>query len=324
MVKIKKHHIKYIFVSFLLVSVILVILFAKNIMYSFAVYSKPSPASKIVFFGRVIDQYGKPVENAKVDYSQGVYRSTATNSNGEFKIHGYGKLIRIDSIRHDLIDFHHNPAEASYSSTSRQDPIAYSLTFYRYISEGSNLLSYSTTTKDSPHIFKAWRIEKNTKNIVHKGKLLDRMVADGRIYTIDFRKKSERLIEGSHRGQLRASCKRKMLKTKVERREHNDWEFILEAVDGGIQETSDYYLNAAPNEGYKKKITVKYLAGEKNYKHYFINNRYYFKSNNGNEVGAIFLELEPFGKMELCTLMIHLYKYNNKGSHNLVFKKQQK
>jgi len=320
MIKIKKHHIKYIFSAILAISVILILIYAKNLMYIFVVYSRPGIDSKAVFYGRVIDQYGQPVLNAEVNYSRGEFGTTTTNSNGDFIVKGIGKLLTITSINHDSIDFHHNPKDA-YRSNAQQEPIANSLDFYRSKPENSELLSYLSTTINSPHIFKAWRVTEITPNInIYNGQLSEGMISDGRIYTINLKQGRGTLKEGGRHGQLKVSCKRKLLKSKRERREHNDWEFTLEAIDGGIQGTDDYYLNTAPNTGYKKNITVKYFSSSNNYKHYF-NKRYYFKSNKGSVVGAFFLAFKPFARMKLCGLALELYKYNTQGSHNLTIMK---
>lgn len=284
----------------------------------------------VTFYGRVIDQFDKPVVNAKVHYEiGGKYLSRGsglgtvqTDQNGVFEISGIGAILQIGQILHSSIDFRHNPSEA-YSVESPHRRHIPSLVFYNYPAKpDSKKLSFRNATKESPHIFKAWRINKeNINSKIKTSQIFDTIVADGRIYTIDFNKKRrEKIKEGSHNGQLKMSCKRKLLDSNMERDNKNDWKFTLEAIDGGLQETNDYYMNSAPLSGYKDIIRISQTANSPDYQHYINNKRYYFTAQNQTVFGAIFIHIKPFSKRKHCYISIAEYKINKSGSRNLATK----
>lgn len=285
---------------------------------------------EIQFYGQVIDQYQQPVVGAKVLYSvSGRYLSRGsgegiaeTDVNGDFIINGNGGLLTVKQIYHPDIDFHHDPYEGAGTGEGSHRSRKARLTFRGHINKIEGSLSYEHVSKEEPYIFKAWRISKgerkHNKN-VKRGHLSDGMYADGRIYTVDLSKRRLQIKEGIHKGHLRMSCKRKILKNKIERRDKSDWFFSIEPIDGGIQSAGrDYYLNEAPFNNYNNKLVIQQNAISKEYLHGVRNKRYYFTAHNNKTYGSILFSFIPFAEKEYCFIKMELYKYTTDGTRNLV------
>lgn len=161
-----------------------------------------------------------------------------------------------------------------------------------------------------------WRIEK-LEQIVNGGKHVG-LEPDGRLYTIDLMDKwgHHALKEGEQLGQLRVKHYRQPGGDKYE---NTDWWFEIEAVDGGLVNVDDAYMNLAPESGYESgPIIIQQRASSLSYKTRFDNQRIYFVSNNKKYYGVLEFSIATRGN-EVASLR-YKYKLNLNSSRNLELK----
>ena len=274
-----------------------------------------SPLPEIKFFGLVIDQYGNPVKEASVWYegtseflSPGGGRGLAkTDEQGYFEINVRGGSLSLGAVTHPKIEY-------SYQGGSLAE------TFVSYVQKQGEYDSWRNyADKKHPYIINAWRLGKYKG--ATEGHIVTDLDASGKDYTLyldqfDNRKK---LKEGVHEdGHLYLSCTRPHVENN---REYGDWSFSIVPINGGIQETSDIYLNKAPETGYESSLNISERKGSSDYTHRFLNKRYYITSKNTEVYGSLNMNITPFSKFykDVCRIEI-FYKINKTGSRNLELK----
>jgi hypothetical protein len=281
----------------------------------------------IDFYGKVIDQYGVPVVGAKMRYELGgKYLAPGkgvgllvTDEEGRFEIHSEGGSLVLYGIDHPWTRLFYPPPNRLANDRTTDSPQQESIRIlgYQDNSGGGNLL-WTDTSPDSPHVFRAWRVDKYEK--VESGSITVGIKSDGRVYTYDFLKKDkwgEPLsypYEGLSDGQLRISCHRDHFEN---RRDYKDWSVTIEAVNGGIQATDDYYLSLAPEDGYQTSITIKQNISANDYSPIAFAQRFYFTANNGSIYGSLYIDIRSHLKKDLCGIYIKQYKLNANGSREI-------
>lgn len=277
----------------------------------------------IAFYGRVIDQYGQPVKNASVGYTGenahlsagGGMGSVRTDEAGYFIIETTGAALELSGIGHPEIDSVSFETPNRLTSTSTKSPKEFVIRFLSHDKSGAVLNYNNYSEKSKAYIVNAWRLGEYEGAL--GGDVIARYDADGKYYTLLLEQEvyDNRLKEGKTAGNIHVSCTRPHMEGI---RDYGDWRVSITPINGGIQETTDLYMNEAPETGYKPSLNIVMNKGDSNYRPYLRNKRYYFKSNNGKEYGSLFIHFQPFisVKRETCRLDIY-YRINPTGSRNL-------
>ncbi len=289
--------------------------------YQIALSSLPD----ITFYGRIVDQYGKPVSNAEIIYegtnvflaAGGGFGHVFSDDDGYFEIDTSGASLVLGGIGHREIDgvYYKRGKLRSVGArfVSYDDPQGGALNWRNY------------ATKENAYLIHAWRLGKYEGAI--SGIIEGWYERTGKVYTLTLNGKpydyeTYKVIKkaGMHTGHLYISCKRSQMKSN---RDYGDWEVHITPVNGGIQETDDLYMNIAPESGYQPSLDIVMHKGSQNYKHALWNQRYYFMSNGGKEYGSLDIDIDPFGKVEddLSCIIDIKYKINPTGSRNLELKR---
>ncbi|MBL1293377.1 MAG: hypothetical protein COB61_005850 [Thiotrichales bacterium] len=223
----------------------------------------------IQFFGKVIDQHSNPVTNLRVRYggTHSVFAAgsgegyTATNEQGLFQINNVkGKSLIIEG----------------FSQLGYQFP---ETEYFDYRSdEKNNKKSWRNSSIDSPYIFNAWKVESYPK--IKKGKPIFGFIPDNRDYTINFLSAGSIKNEGVTEGNLRIRFKR----------DEKNWQLEIIAMNGGLQEAEDEYLNLAPEEGYSNSLSYR----GKKHEARTIRKNIYFISRSGRLYGNVKMRIRPF------------------------------
>jgi len=279
-------------------------------------------------YGRVLDQYAQPVVGARVTY-EGTHSFLSagsglgyvtTDEKGNFVIHANGNSLVLAEIKHPDISYSYpfaggygkTTTNAMYSITRRQIKFRNGGADTRY----ENAQPY--TNSNHPFVISTYRLS-GYEGAYSKQERF-RLNADGRIYTIFFKKEhgANEIQEGVVPGQLHVSCTRKH--HMVNLKDYGDWSFSIKPVDGGIQPTEDIYLNEAPESGYQPSYDINMKRSDPKYMHTILNQRLFFTTNQGKKYGALYANFEPHfdwrAKIDWCSLTL-IYKFNNTGSRNL-------
>jgi len=286
--------------------------------YQIAMSSLPD----IKFYGRVIDQYGDPVEDAKVFFeatntylSEGGGRGRiATDRNGRFEIDSIGASLVLGGVGHPEIDgayYQSSNLDATRDMIFNTSDDAYG----RY----ENWKRYASS--NNPYVIHVWRLGKYDGAM--KGSLSAYPNLDGREYTLNLSGKdyNTKVSDGVKQGDFIISCTRKTTMTAV--KDYGDWTFTISSIDGGIQKTNDLYLNKAPGNGYQSSIKIKMEYGSDKYMPSLFNQRFYFYTQSGKVYGSMLVNFKPHRKFRgnECGIEIQ-YKMNPTGSKNLELKRE--
>jgi len=158
---------------------------------------------------------------------------------------------------------------------------------------------------DNPVIFKMWSTNIHEKLI--SGQKSFHIVPDGRPYFID-------LIDGtiaeSGTGDLKVWVKRPDQITNGQR---YDWSCEVDAINGGLQVTSDYSMYSAPPDGYVPSFQFEQTVGS-GWGDSTGERRFYVTLNNGKEYGHITIELYAYYNNQIPGLIRLSYAVNPSGS----------
>jgi len=278
--------------------------------------------NNINFFGKVLDQNGKPVSGAKVhnEFIGGFLQNASglgykpTDELGNFNLNGAGTYIAIHAITHP--DIYYEPPTVK---NERNTDISI-----------KNYEEYNTAEKAK--VFTVWRSK--ILESVRKSKASSYLKTDGRIYTYDLTKgefineRTTRRVKGgviltegaNNNGQLHVSCFRV---DTADGLGVEEWSYTLSPVNGGIQKVESTYLNTAPKNGYLPSITVERLRNSPKRQHKFRldNQRFYFTSINDNQkyYGSLIVDFNSSiseRRKNTCNISIK-FKINLEGSGNL-------
>ncbi len=257
----------------------------------------------ITMYGRVIDQHGKPVEGAKVhmiiagggEMAPGTGRTWfVTDADGRFLIKGKGDQIQIARVEHPNVTAY----LTLHPSDGKRDE-GKLLTAVSHFGEAHSWRTYDRPER--PFVLNVWRSERFEQ--VEFG--------SGGFYPIPNGEPSE--LRG-----LVVSCKRDPKEQgKHWRQQQGSWAITFRPIDGGIQETTDVYLNEAPLAGYEPELTIFMQRGQQGYSpRIYPGRRFYYTAHGGKWHGSFEATLDPFMYDDECRVNAD-YKYNSNGSRNL-------
>jgi hypothetical protein len=251
------------------------------------------------FYGKIIDQYGEPVEGAMVTGKripepallgeirigpERVY-TTQSDKNGEFRLKYYESKVGAKVEKEGY--------EMGFGNGTYQTPNK----------EGK-------TTPNERAIFTMWKL-KGAEPMVHK-EIRTGLSCDGAPTTLDLLT-GHRVANG---GDLVITMTRTPL--DIDRRQPFDWTVTFAIIGGGLREIHDPYPNEAPAEGYQPSITLNIHAGPP----YFTGNKfdqsYYFKSRNGQVYGHMKLHVTADYQPPPTPIEIEVFA-NPASSRNLEF-----
>lgn len=237
-------------------------------------------------YGRIIDQFENGVPDASIDYvGTSTYFSqasgggkTTTDSRGNFiirDVRGGGLVIN-------------SPIKPGYQFS------------------GSSRLSGSIIGNNNPkdpYIINAWKVDRYPR--IKKGSSFQGFKIDGRIYTVDFLGESKIKKEGDSDGDLQIRINRT----------DSEWNLIISAINGGVQEAKDEYHNLAPKNGYVTTVTY---SGKSAPEPIFKN--IYFQTRNSEIYGFMRFEIIPYYR-EISVINFD-YIVNLEKGRNLTIKQE--
>jgi hypothetical protein len=271
----------------------------------------------INFVGRVIDQNGDPVVNAKAAVViSGNYFASGDAGNGMVATNsdGYFVINNLKGVSLGIYDFEKYGYQINTKTKIGGPPgeeEAANPHFYDF-KEHSNALLWSDYTHEHPYVIKAWKVSKysevNTlKNGDHK---IYKFIPNGKDHVINLLSPSESGLDGTTGSHLITSVK--AIDT--------EWNFRVAAVNGGVQEALDSYTNVAPEEGYKDHIEYSFKTVNKNSVQNELEKTYYFKS--GKTYGVVTLLVRPYHRDEASIRTDH-YVINLEGGRELAVKPKE-
>lgn len=257
-----------------------------------------SMVEEIRFYGKVVDQYGSPVNGALVEYEAGsaylaegtgVSRSH-TGSDGIFvTTDAKGKSLSIRSISKPGYEF-------KFDETKERN-------FENYKRFDDSVL-WEDYTEKSPYIFRLWKVEGYQKTKVGSERLF-LFVPDGSDYTFDFSAPKKGIFKkGDHDGDLKV----------VFNRTEESWDLVITAYEGGLQEAEGVYLNLAPEESYQEIIEYNFLRSESEK----LNRMYFIKIRNGEMYGKVRMRIDAYRRDKAAVYLS--YVLNLEKGRNLAVK----
>lgn len=168
-------------------------------------------------------------------------------------------------------------------------------------------LSDRSTSPQNPLIFRMWK--KGPKQTLSCHRITDGIPCDGVPIHFDLRK-GEKVPSG---GDLQVSLRREPL--HIQRGKPFTWKLTIEAIDGGLLETTDEFMYRAPEGGYQPKVEYMMPANDPSWtalKRVF----FYAKSQHGNHYARVDFELvADFEPPPTCITIVSCL--NATGSRNL-------
>ena len=321
----KKQHLKNLALFYAIISGPFLILAGYN-YYRYLIFEG------VPFYGRVVDQHGNAVMDAKIEYAlygrhaDKQFKQIKSDAQGSFFIENKkGSGILIQGIYHaDYIYIAPTPVYRSGVRVSqtqldleRNTSVAFG-NVYRF--QGFSEKNWDNYSEDNPYIFDVWKV------IEHQDKVKQdtvRTVApiDGTIYTVHMGyqnnvkhyERKDVFKKINPEGHLYISCIRDAQENHMDR---VDWQVTITPVDGGIQATTDRYAKLAPSDGYVSSIVIEQKVKDKTYKDYLDGQRYYFTTKNNQYYGFLYIDYSPFVREKSCDVNVY-YKINLNGARNL-------
>jgi len=258
--------------------------------------------SHVYFYGKVIDQHGKAVPNAKVYFSvsrwgyltsNGYFYDTSTGADGRFAIEGIeGFSFSVDNIEKQSYEFGGGSIDfrgyQRYAGLAPNDP------------RRSRL--WTETSEVKPVIFNMWK-KAEAEPLVHD--ILEvGYRPDGKFYRVRLKGVEE---------QLKISF---IVDPKGTNSNSLDWSMKLKVIDGGLIESTDKFMNEAPLGGYMSNLSYEYKKDNKDFSD-DIRKKFYLKARNGQVYGRLECRIHPYYN-DIVAVDIK-YWINTNGSRNLQY-----
>lgn len=228
----------------------------------------------IDFYGKVVDQNGAPVAGVEVKAAIRLmkeplpgmigdgfdYLVASTASDGTFSfLNRTGEFFGIDKIQKEGYLVSATVHEKTYYYASDEKK-------YR-------------PNPSVPEVFKIWK-QMGAEELIERN-LKYKLTTEGRSYGLDLLNGAQAKADAIT--DIRVSMTApSVIKPHVK----YDWNFVLEAVEGGLIETSDDYMYLAPLDGYISRIQVSFNASDANWSDNF-RKRFYVMSRNGSVYARI-------------------------------------
>lgn len=230
----------------------------------------------IDFYGKVVDQNGAPVAGVEVKAAIRLmkepipgmigdgfdYLVASTASDGTFSfLNRTGEFFGIDKIQKEGYLVSATVHEKTY--------------YYYYASDEKKYRPNPSV----PEVFKIWK-QMGAEKLIEKN-LKYKLTTEGRSYGLDLLSGAQAKADAI--ADIRVSMTApSVIKPHVK----YDWNFVLEAAEGGLIETSDDYMYLAPLDGYVSRIQVSFNASDANWSDNF-RKRFYVMSRNGSVYARI-------------------------------------
>jgi hypothetical protein len=198
----------------------------------------------ILFYGKVVDQYGNPVPDAEVEYSGNnlpwggaARQQIKTDANGEFRITSTGISLSV------------NVSKENYRSLLRRSDISPGVADERPVSSGTYPYAKQFAgvmhkpDKAHPVIFTLHKSGELEPLIIQPGKDLV-MAKNGSPIRIE-------LNPGNPKTVIELQCWTDDKIPNAER--HYDWRFKMTVLNGGLEERLDEIAFIAPHSGYEER-----------------------------------------------------------------------
>jgi len=271
-----------------------------------------SQIHQLQFVGRILDQNGDGVSDAKVSLEGGsnaLARGTGsfsvqTDHEGFFVVdNATGSYLAIGSVKKVGYDVQ--------VKIKNQEQLLEYPHFYSF-KESDDAMLWSDYTREHPYVIKAYKVGKYAEVKTEKDRGLG-FIPNGSIYTLDFTGTDTVKWEGARDGDIRVSATRN----------DKEWKVVIEGVDGGIQEASDTYMNLAPESGYQKSVTFSGQTKEDFAPSRAIvtTKKIYFMSQHGKRYGSASLEMRPY--FDEDTVIYTSYTINLEGGRELAVKPKE-
>jgi hypothetical protein len=195
--------------------------------------------STIIYYGKVIDEDGNPIQGANVSYNasaldnafnQAQITGTVTSDDrGIFKIDGINGYTLMFQVSHsDYYSYPDNSTGFSKGSLPRK--------------------GYFSDTEDKAEIFRMHR-KGNSVPLVHRRGGADVPVNAG-LATVNFYGEQDRQVMGTLQIQARGDTPKNWSPTPY------DWSVQLTVPNGGLVESTNQFDFLAPNTGYQSVIEI--------------------------------------------------------------------
>ncbi len=242
----------------------------------------------------VLDQHGKPVAGAEIKMrvrhwlplpwpdGRSIEVVKETDAAGRFELH---------KVRGD-VNYLAEVNKAGYSLSQKT----------------GRGLGMVAGTSEQPVEIKMWK--SGPKEPLVKGEKRFSLIPDGRVYSLDLLQ-GKKLDHETLPADIRISITRP---EKVEPREKYEWSFTLEAIDGGLIETSDEFMYLAPETGYEPKYHVEFSPDEPRWSS-LLKRRFFLRTRDGQVYGS--MEIEVLSQYQDKSMIELNYRMNPAGSRNL-------
>lgn len=257
----------------------------------------------IKFYGKAVDQYGQPVNGAKVRGTVLVYDSLMKNHNEEyFVMTSADGGFSFTGLKGQNLGI--TMEKKGYQFRSYNSYFHYSKT----VSEEE----YHNPDSQAPVIFVIWKLS-GPEPLVIRNKDI-RIPYDGTSVNLD-------LIVGAlipSGGDVRITLKRTPLQVKRGQQKF-DWNIRLEAVDGGFVLIDDQtpYPYEAPEQGYQLILDIDERADDPKWTAYR-KMTFYLKSRGGKNHGLVKLDFRTDSERERTGFSFKSF-INTSGSRNLEY-----
>ena len=264
---------------------------------------------KFDYYGKVIDQHGDPVVGATVKVDIGYYpfipngnfypshkkRKLVTDSEGKFSIVGEeGESVSIDLVEKSGYEIHY------------WFPPLTSFIFSRVGIEGLKKVG----NPDKPVIFHAWKKAEAEPLVYSEG--FYGFYKSGEPYTIDLNKGKK--VKGVALGDLLITFNRDPSGSRMN---PSSWAVSVKAIGGGVVETTDLFMNEAPNEGYEPSWNISFKKGALGYKSRS-EKHFYLKSRSGKSYSKVKMIFWPYYRADADAIEIKAW-VNPNASRNLQY-----
>jgi len=249
----------------------------------------------IEFYGKVVDQHGNPVPDAKIvaevrtDHFK-EYRSDkknvllGTDQAGNFDLIGaYGSALSL------------NITKEGYELSSKAER------GYLYLPNGRS------PNPENRMIFHMWKLE--GKAVLNGSSWQGKVTCDGDTNRFDLLKGSR-----SSDGELEIACIRKPLNFERTSDQPYEYKIIIRIVGGGIQPTDDEFTYVARDAGYMPEITLGKEPGQPGWQGW-VRQEFYIKTAEG-DYGRLWIEWDA-GHRPAPTMLSWNCSVNPSGSRNL-------
>ena len=272
----------------------------------------------ITFYGKVIDQDQVGIPGVRVtleaisfapvldpvskifvgDDQKKTPLELITDAGGRFSVTGIkGQFLNVKNLQRD-----------GYLSLSQPGNFAFSSVDDVYIHHPD---------LQKPVIFRLWK-KGPTEPLISRARSYP-VIADGRTYSIDLLK-NKISDAASSSGDLRVAMKRP---PQTNPSVPYEWTFTIDAVDGGIIETTDDYLYRAPDSGYQPGYEYVTQIDEPMKWHNNLKKKFYLKSRGGKIYASLEVEAVNFYTDQKASVSLE-FLVNPAGSRNLEYSLDKK